>query len=112
MDLEPVQSPPAEAAGLFSAYDHGVQGSEAYPDDWMDGGMSHAVDVMDAFSDADWDALMTELDARSSHWLQTCAGMLDQAADTRRATQLLTLLSKSADPDVAYQARDGLRYMT
>lgn len=74
--------------------------------------MSQAAAILDAFSGAECIALFAALYSRSSPWLLACTRMLSQVAAAKRATQILSLPSQSADPAMAYHALDGLRYMS
>ncbi|NHZ99018.1 hypothetical protein [Massilia sp. CCM 8734] len=111
MPVNALDLPSETPIELFAMYDVRLQGSNPEWDAWCDDGEAHALFLLDAFSDADWDALFATLPARDAHWLQACAKILFQASDVKRADHMLTLLSRNADPDVACEARESLGYL-
>ncbi|NHZ66228.1 hypothetical protein [Massilia genomosp. 1] len=111
MSANPIDPLSVTPLALFAMYDLRLQCSNPESDAWCDDGEAHAIFLLDRFSDADWDALFAALDSRDSHWQHACAAMLFQAADVKRAIEVLTLLGKSADREVACCARESLGYL-
>ena len=93
---------------MFNKYENYLNGVEEGCNYWSDIGISEAIEILEKFSDNDWQLLEDKIQTKSEIWLVSCAETLgDNVGGVREFEVLLKLLSNESD-DVKIAAIDAI----
>ena len=93
---------------MLNRYDALLKGVREFDNYWSDVGMSDAIDLLEAFSDADWAGLEMLAAQRPPLWQVSCAETLGEVTNTQRSFELLLQLMQIGNDEVTIASLDSI----
>ncbi|MFC5476367.1 hypothetical protein [Paraherbaspirillum soli] len=93
---------------MFQKYDDYLNGVREFDDYWSDVGISEAIEILNAFTEKDWEILKEKIEERPQIWLVSCAETLSEVSDVNHAYDVLLHLIEKDTEEVVISAIDAI----